>query len=228
MVLFARRCSPTSLRGELGDADPLSEIHSCRNVGWVPYGPVMNAGAAPSGPGRRTVRDEVAELVTRIPLFLSSYLPLFVIFAVRFDRPEWLAWICAGFVVAGLLAVAAVLWALRRVPTTTVRIDSVRDAGAEAGGYLATYVLPFVLVTTPSVRDMLGFGIFMLILAVVYVRSDLIQVNPAIYLLLRRVVRVRTESEEQVFVIVRQRPRSGQVLPVRTFAGIRVATEGGS
>jgi len=153
----------------------------CQTVGPMSYGSVMNAGVPASGPGRRTGRDEAAELVTRLPLFLSSYLPLFVILAIRFDQPEWLWRVCAGLVAAGLLSVAAVLWAVRQGPVTSVRVDSVRDAGAEAGGYLATYVLPFVVVAMPSARDMVGFAIFLFVLAIIYVRSDPLQVNPAIY-----------------------------------------------
>lgn len=185
----------------------------------------MPTRAPTPGPGRRTARDHGVELVTRLPLFLSSYLPLFVILTVRFDQPAWLWWTCLGLVVGGVFSAVAVLRAVRKGPTTTLEVEEVRDAGAEAGGYLASYVLPFVTVSAPSGRDVVGYGIFLVVLVLIYVRSDLLQVNPAVYVLLRRLVRVRSTAGEEVYIIVRDRPRKGMQLSVRTFAGIHVATK---
>jgi fructose-1,6-bisphosphatase/sedoheptulose 1,7-bisphosphatase-like protein len=72
---------------------------------------------------------------------------------------------------------------------------------------------------------MIGYGIFLLVLVVIYVRSELLQVNPVVYLLLHRIVKVTATSGEDVYVIVRERPRVGQVLSVRSFAGIRVEAQ---
>uniref|UniRef100_UPI0024585C5F hypothetical protein n=1 Tax=Nocardia cyriacigeorgica TaxID=135487 RepID=UPI0024585C5F len=42
----------------------------------------------------------------------------------------------------------------------------------------------FLTVETPGGLDALAYGLFLLVLLIVYVRTDLIQVNPMIYLLL--------------------------------------------
>jgi hypothetical protein len=188
----------------------------------------VNGCTSSSGPGPRSLRDEAAEIITRLPLFLSSYAPLFVIFAVRFDQPEWVRLVCIGLAVLGFVAVGAIVRAVRALPSGRVKVGSVKDAGAEAGGYLATYVLPFVSVSSPSNLDMIGYGIFMLVLALIYVRSELVQINPIVYLLLMRVVKVKTTTGEDVYVIARGRPRSGDELALRSFAGVSIVTRRGA
>jgi hypothetical protein len=141
------------------------------------YGQAVSMQPA-QGPGRRVLRDELAEVLTRLPLFFTSYLPLFLILAVRFEDPRWLRIVCVGLAVTGLIFLLTFVLAVRRTPTARLRVESAREAGAEAGGYVASYVLPFVKVNTPTARDMIGYGIFMLVVLLVYVRSDLVQVIP--------------------------------------------------
>lgn len=178
------------------------------------------------GPGRRVLRDELAEVLTRLPLFFTAYTPLFLILAVRFDQPVWLRMVCGGLAVIGLVLLLTFVLAVRRTPTARLRVDSAREAGAEAGGYLASYVLPFVTVSAPTVRDVIGYGIFMVVALLVYVRSELVQVNPVFYLALRRVVRVRTDQGDVVLVVCRQTPRPGESLRVASLAGIRLEVRG--
>jgi hypothetical protein len=161
-------------------------------------------------------------MLTRLPLFFISYIPLFLILAVRFEDPGLLRAVSVGLTALGLVFLLMFVLATRRTPTARLRVESVREAGAEAGGYLASYILPFVTVSTPTARDMIGYGIFILVALLVYVRSDLVQINPTFYLMLRRVVRIRTDHGDVLFVVCRQIPRSGQSLRVTSLAGIRL------
>ena len=173
------------------------------------------------GPPSFSLWGEVITTVTRLPLFLSSYIPLFAIAALRFD--SWLVrGICAGLAVLGVVAVI-VFW--RRLSTTshhTTKISNVREVGAEAGGYLASYVLPFLTISQPTARDMIGYGVFLAVLAVVYVRSDLIQVNPVFMLLLFRVVKVKLATGADTYLITRGVPRDGDDIIFARYSGIQV------
>ena len=55
--------------------------------------------------------------------------------------------------------------------------------------------------------------------------TDLIQINPMIYLLLHRIVKVQTDTGDTAYVIVRSVPRPGDTVTVAQHAGIRVMTE---
>ena len=93
-------------------------------------------------------------------LFLSSYAPLFALLAIRFEQ-RWLWISCTVLAVLGVVS----LWLLLRLdarsspgPHTLV---SSRDAGVEAAGYLATYLLPFLTVATPTIRDVIAYAGFL-------------------------------------------------------------------
>jgi len=152
--------------------------------------------------------------------FLSSYAPLWVMLGLRF-KPSGLR---AGLIVFGLIcfAVAALLLIRRsdeRPSNTTLTITG--DAGGEVSGYLAAYLLPFLTVDTPRVTDGLAYVIFVLVAGLVYVRSDLMQINPTVYILNRRVLRATIpvgEGTREVFVISRRNPRAGAVLKGERFA----------
>lgn len=174
------------------------------------------------GPPSFTLRGEIIATVTRLPLFLSSYVPFFVIAAIRFDK--WtVRGICVGLAVLGVVALL-IFW--RRLSTAshhTTTVSNVREVGAEAGGYLASYVLPFVTVSQPTTPDMIGYGVFLAVLAVVYVRSDLIQVNPMFMLLLFRVVRVKLAANGgDTYLITRGVPRDGDDIDFARYSGIQV------
>lgn len=191
-------------------------------VGGRSYSPGVSGRQPAQGPGARVLRDEVAEALTRLPLFLTAYAPLFFILAVRFDEPAWLQLVCVGLTVIGALFLVTFVLAVRKTPTARLHVESAREVGAEAGGYLASYILPFVTVSAPSVRDLIGYGVFLFVTMLIYVRSDLVQVNPAVYLVLRRVVRIRTDHGDVVLVVCRQKPRPGSTLRVASLAGIRL------
>lgn len=195
------------------------------HVGHSSHGQTVS-GQPTQGPGRRTLRDELAEMLTRLPLFVTAYTPLFLILAVRFDNSRWLRIVCVGLTVIGLALLLTFVLAVKRTPTARFQVESAKETGAEAGGYLAAYVLPFVTVSAPTARDVIGYGIFMIVALLVYVRSDLVQVNPTFCLALRRIVRVRTDQGDVVLVVCRQIPRSGENLRVASLAGIRLEAKG--
>lgn len=145
----------------------------------------------------------MTEHFRRLRLFLGSFALLFVLFAIRFET-LWLQIACAALAVIGL---ADMLWigfvVTRRTAPDPVRIASVVDRGPEISGYLATYLLPFVTVSEPKIRDICAYVIFLVVLAVVYVRSEMTQINPTLYLLGRRVIHVSTEGGWNGHVIVK-------------------------
>lgn len=82
-------------------------------------------------------------------LFLSSYAPLFGLLAIRFEQ-LWLWISCTVLAALGVVC----LWLLLRLDARSSpgphTLASVRDAGVEAAGYLAAYLLPFLTVATPT------------------------------------------------------------------------------
>jgi hypothetical protein len=135
-------------------------------------------------------------------LFLSAYAPLFVIFAIRFDSPS-LRW---GAVMLALLGVVAMAWVWarrRRLAAQPRRVASLQDEGGAVAGYTATYLLPFVTVSDPAAADVIAYACVFAMLGLLHVRTNLIQVNPMLYLIGRRVLRFIDGAGESGYAIVR-------------------------
>ena len=152
--------------------------------------------------------------------FLSSYAPLWAMFALRFES-LWLR-ICFGaLAVLGVLITFLLLRRRHSEHPSNTTISVVGDGGAEISGYLAAYLLPFLTLAAPPLLDGFAYLIFFGVAGVIYVRSGLIQVNPTVYLLGWRVVRgtiaVGAAASEQlskeVFVFTKRDRRVGE--PVR-------------
>lgn len=162
--------------------------------------------------------------MTRIGLFISSYAPLFLILAVRFTQP-WLVVLCALLALTGA---AMAIWILRShgaassAPLDIVEVD---DGGEQAATYLITYLLPFVAVDEPSVREVIAYGIFIVVGAVVYVRSDMQVVNPLFYALRRRILKVKTQNGRTLYAIARRRILPGPVTGREITPGLLLVSD---
>jgi hypothetical protein len=131
-------------------------------------------------------------MTVRLALFLSSYALLFLIGALRFDR-VLMRVVCAALFVMGVLLFVWVLRQRIKISPAPYEVDSVSDEGGAVAGYLATYLLPFVTVQEPDRYDLAAYLVFLAMLAVVHMRTNLIQVNPLLYLMGYRVLRVHTK-----------------------------------
>lgn len=114
-------------------------------------------------------------------LFLSSYAPLFLMLAIRFEDAR-LRIILAIFGVTGLLFLPLVLLIQKHGSPGQHTINVIQPAGNGASAYLAGYLLPFLTVSEPGPTDLAAYGIFLLVAFTVHVRTEMIQVNPTLFL----------------------------------------------
>jgi hypothetical protein len=152
--------------------------------------------------------------------FLSSYAPLWAMLGLRFHPPA-LRIIC--FAVAAVAAgiVAVLLYRRRAERPTDTQLTVGADAGADVSGYLASYLLPFLTVSSPSATDLAAYVVFLLVAGLIYVRSGLMQINPTVYLLGWRVLRASIPvgaGTKEVFLITRGDRRVGVHLRAERFA----------
>jgi len=139
--------------------------------------------------------------------------------ALRF-RVEWLRISCVLLSVCGV----ATLWFLvirapRRISADFVEVAAVQDEGGLASGFLASYLLPFLTAPEPGIPDTLAYVVFLIVAGIVYVRSDMAQVNPTLYLFGYLVVSIRTTGGLHSFAIVRRRPSAGDTIRKVNLSG---------
>jgi hypothetical protein len=176
-----------------------------------------------SGPPADQEQD-VSVFAVRAQLFLSSYAPLFVILAIRFHGVPLKA-VCASLAGYGMLYLMLVTWAAPALAQPRVYpVKSVDDAAGEVAGYLATYVLPFVTVPSPTAADLAAYCIVAVVVAVIFTRSELARINPTLYLLGWRVACLDTGTVSY-YLLCRRLPRAGTSIDAVRVAGLLIRKE---
>lgn len=147
-------------------------------------------------------------LVLRIRLFLSSYALLFAMLAVRFTELR-LRLACGALALGGALTLWLAMRAARKISPAPHQIVAVADQGPGVAGYLVAYLLPLLTVPEPRSEDLVAYGLFLLVVGVIYVRSEMVQINPLLYVFGYRVSSVRTQDGWVGFLVSRHPPAVG-------------------
>lgn len=145
-------------------------------------------------------------VLAKFGLFLSSYAPLFAVFALldSFGRglPTVICLILTGVGLGLPLVLFAAAKSLAAQPLHGVSTQ-VRDGDALA--YIATYLVPFAAIAATTTRERGALGLFVFLIAVIYVRSELFYVNPLLAIVGYRLFQVSTPAGASVVLLTRRR-----------------------
>jgi hypothetical protein len=156
--------------------------------------------------------DPMTESLRRSRLFFGSYALLFSLLALRFQE-LWLEIACAALATIGFADMAWIVFGVsRRTAAEPIRLAAVEDAGPAIAGYLATYLLPFLTTPQPTDRDLAAYLLFLFVTGLIFVRSEMTQVNPTLYVLGRRVVKITTDRGWEGYVVMRSNVGEGAVI----------------
>jgi hypothetical protein len=120
-------------------------------------------------------------VTTRAVLFLSSYAPLFLIVAMRGWRDSH--YLAIGLIIVAVLSVIVLfvfLRAARRMAADKLVVRTVLSRDGDAMSYIVTYLFPFLAVKLNDVTDATSLGIVLLVIAILYVNSNMIHTNPVL------------------------------------------------
>ena len=117
----------------------------------------------------------------RIILFFSSYAPLFLIIAMRGWRDSrYFAVTLVAVSVASVIVLFLFLRIARKLAADRIKVDSVASRDGDSMSYIVTYLLPFLAVKLNDVTDVGSLGVMLLVIAVLYVNSNMIYTNPVL------------------------------------------------
>lgn len=168
--------------------------------------------------------DRLSSLWVRLRLFVSSFAPLWTIIALRQER-RLLTWVFALLAVAGILSALVIVVDVHRLAPSPRRVGTVDDRGADVAGYVATYLLPFVMAPAPSGRELASYALFVGVIMAVYVQSNMLAVNPVLYLVGLRVFWITTDTGFAAYLIARAAPEAGTVIQTAELGdGVLVET----
>ncbi len=136
---------------------------------------------------RGTTKHNLLTSIAKLLLFIISYAPLFGIMFLRHSHDaEKCVWaVLWWFSVTAIVAVKIGLQYINKRASNgynvhIIRIDNRNDV---ALGYIAAYIVPFSSVKLSTMTDCICFIIPMLVVYWIYVRSNMIMINPILQLL---------------------------------------------
>jgi hypothetical protein len=131
----------------------------------------------------------------RIVLFLSSYAPLFFIMAIKYG-PSHLFFGGAMVTIAAVSVSLLMIYlnAAAKLAVDRVVVERISTKDAEAMGYIATYLIPFLDLKIDDIQNALSLLLLFFVLGVLYVHSNLIYVNPVLNLLNYHLFEVELEG----------------------------------
>jgi hypothetical protein len=157
-------------------------------------------------------------ILARLALFLSSYAPLFGVFALLGSfGTGWPVEACIGIALAGPALLAAVLLgAAKGIASQEMAVETVQSRDGDALAYVATYLVPFAAINATTAREQGALALFLVLIAVLYVRADLFYINPLLAVFGYRLYQIVTPTDASV-VLITKRPfqRSHTNLPAR-------------
>lgn len=143
-------------------------------------------------------RSSLPDDLSRVRLFMVSYAPLWLMLGLRAlpphgasqhwtNRTSLAAVFFVLFVYSSIDGIVLVRGSLRTA-SGSYYFGEVNDQGGNAAGYLATYLLPFIGLVPAGWGDWAAYGVYFVVAAIVFVKTDLSLVNPTLYVLGWRVL----------------------------------------
>ena len=163
---------------------------------------------------------DVVTVLAQFVMFLSSYAPLFGVFALlQSFGAQWTP-VCIVLAIAGPILLAAILGLVLLSAPQDLGVTTSATRDGDAVAYVATYLVPFAAIAATTLREQLALGFFVILIAVLYVRAGLFYVNPLLAVLGYRLFQVVTPGSATVVLIARRSfLPSDSVLHARRLSG---------
>lgn len=151
----------------------------------------------------------------RVLLFFSSYFPLFLILGILFARKNWI--LSLVIVCLGSLALLE-LWRYlhdrrQRQQHSFTKILDYHRRDSEAMSYIASYVVPFASFSLETIQQALALSVFVIVLLVLYVNSNMIYINPMLNLVGYHLYEIEIEhSNHSHYYLARKRLARGEII----------------
>jgi len=158
----------------------------------------------------------VATIPARIALFLSSYSPLFLIFGILNGWSSWTSAVFYSIAAVSIVGLYAYWVTLRGVTPYSVRLKSVSSRDSDVMAYIVSYLVPFLTVSFTEVASAVSFVIFIVVIGIIYVSSNMVYINPILNLRGYHLFEVEGEDEKVSALISKHR----YVSPGSTIQGI--------
>ncbi len=161
-------------------------------------------------------------LFSRFILFASSYSPLTLAFGVlylRSPKTTTTAYILFSIAVGSVGLLWWMLSAVRKMHHEPLRVERSSRKDTDTLSYLATYLIPFALAPPKDAYEFVALMIFVVVLAYLYVNSNMIYINPVLSAFGYHLYEVTPAGSKRTVVVL---SRLGDELP-DTIGAVEIA-----
>jgi hypothetical protein len=155
----------------------------------------------------------MASTFARFILFLSSYIPLWVIFALVtwHDRRNFsIAFMMiAALSLVGTMIFLGVAQSLAGIDLT---VGVIRRKDSETMSYIASYIIPFAATPFDKPEQIVALIVFLVVLCVVYINSAMIHINPLLSLMGYNLYEIEDTDGNPYFLMARRSLRRGDTV----------------
>jgi len=124
----------------------------------------------------------VATIPARVALFLSSYSPLFLILALLNSGDTIVSGVFYVIAATSIITLYLFMRSYRDTTPSTIKIKSVSSRDSDVMSYIVSYLLPFLGISFKEVSNAISFVIFITVIGIIYVSSNMVFVNPVLNL----------------------------------------------
>lgn len=136
----------------------------------------------------------------KIFLFLSSYIPLFLVLAIKNYTNPHAVMAMSILILVPFLFLIYTFHKASRMSGEYVEITSIENRSNQFLEYIIAYIIPFLGFNLNSVPDLISVLIIFIMIGVLYIKSDLIYMNPILNLLNYTLYKVNTKNRELMII----------------------------
>ena len=136
----------------------------------------------------------------KIFLFLSSYSPLFLILAIKNYTFTYFVIIMSILIVASVLFLLFIIQKSSKMSGDYQEINEAEDKSNQFLEYIIAYIIPFLGFNIGNIPDMISLLIIFLMVGVLYVKSDLIYMNPILNFIGYKLYKINPSAHEYMAI----------------------------
>lgn len=165
----------------------------------------------------------------KLLLFVSSYIPLYIIFIIQNYSSQLLVFFFGSLIVTIVVMLTIIYVLIRRLSQSTLlQVEDVENLNKVNLEYFVVYIVPFLGIDILSLNTDLALLFLFVIIGFMYVRSDSIFMNPTFTLIGLNIFKLKTANKGDVVLITRNTPKKNKPSSaLQLTEGIFVDTKSG-
>lgn len=148
--------------------------------------------------------SSILKLWVKICLFLVSYSPLFLIMTILHYDHFIIPYVAITCAVVGFAGMLITFGMLNQISGQYKKAVDIKPAAKINFQYFLAYIIPFIAMDVDSTRQLLAYLVLFVFIGVLYIRTELLYVNPTLTLLGYNILKIKTQ-DENIMLITRNK-----------------------